>query len=272
MSAPVEIGPFGTEQLDEVPLQASPLARVLAQIRFPSLSALTGSDETAHAYAAGIRDQYPILEVQPELSVAITPGGLTQVPGSSHTWRLRSADEGWQISFGPTFFAIDTNSYTSRSDLSHRLEAAWQKFVGAVNPPFIDRIGVRYINRIVDQSIIGEISQLVRPEVLGSLAVVPPNHVRLGHSLSESLYQVDDLTALHARWGLLPPGAVLDPTLNPVPQGSWVLDLDSSRTEKADCDPAQVARRVSELAERAYRYFRWAVTPAFLHRFGADSV
>ncbi len=271
MSDPAEVSPFGTEHLDEVPLTSSPLARVLAQIRFPSLSALVGNDEVANAYAAAVRHDYPILEVQQELSVKIAPEGLTQVPGPSHTWRLRSADEGWQVSFGPTFLAIDTNAYTSRSDLVHRLEEAWRSFVATVDPPFIDRVGVRYINRIVDQAIIDEISHLVRRELLGGLAVMSPNNVRLEHSMSESLYQVGDLNALQVRWGLLPPGAMLDPTLEPVPGASWVLDLDSFHTEKTGCDPALVAHRVTDLSERAYRHFRWAVTPSFLNRFGADS-
>ena len=263
--------PFGQEHVDDVPLTSSPLARVLAQVRFPRLSALVSGDEVAHGVAAAMRADYPILHDEREVAVTITPEGVTQAPGSARIWHLRNADDNWQVSFGDTFLAIDTSAYSSRNNFSVRLETAWRCFADVVQPPFTERVGVRYINRMTDPERIHELSALVRPEVLGGLAV-PLHGVWLDHSISEALYHLGDLDGLQARWGLLPSGAVLDPTLPPVSERSWVLDIDSFRVGRGSIDPPDVAAQGRELGERAYRYFRWVVTPEFLKRFGGGVV
>ncbi len=263
--------PFGGEPIAEVPLADAPLARVLAQVRFPRLTALATGAETANAFAGAMRYGYPILTEQREVAVTITPEGVTQAPGAARVWQLRSADEQWQISFGDTFLAVDTAAYSSRSDFTARLVDAWTQFARVVEPPFVERVGVRYINRIDDDLNLTDLPRLVRSEVLGEVGAAQTGGVRLVHSVHEALYDLDAGDGLHARWGVLPPGAVLDPTIQPVPGPSWFLDLDAFRQGRHDVAPLEVGQRVQELAERAYRYFRWVITPHFLTRFQGDA-
>jgi uncharacterized protein (TIGR04255 family) len=262
--------PFSDQEVTEVPLRHAPLVRVLSQLRFPRLASLAVGDETANAFAAAMASDYPILDEQRELAVTITPEGMTQAPGSARLWKLRQGDETWQISFGDSFMAVDTSAYVSREDFRDRVVDAWQRFVEVVRPPFIERIGVRYINRITDSATLEGLPNLVRQDALGGLTVALDEGVKLNHSMHEALYHFDDLNGLQARWGILPPNAVLDPAVPPVPTSSWVLDLDAFQTGRNDVAPAQVASQVERLAERAYRYFRWVVTPTFLKRFGGD--
>lgn len=262
--------PFGDEQVNEVLLSETPLVRVVTQVRFPRLSALASGDEAASTFAAAVRSDFPILNESREMEVTITPEGITQAPGAGRTWQLQSADEKWQVSFGDAFFAVDTANYSGRADFSTRVGEVWRAFNDIVAPPFTQRVGVRYINRITDPDRLDELSTLVRPEVLGGLGV-PLGGVQLGHSMSEALYQVGEQDGLQARWGMLPPGAILDPTLSAVSERSWVLDLDSFRVDRGAADSAVVASQVTDLAERAYRYFRWVVTPEFLERFGGGA-
>lgn len=263
--------PFGNEQVAEVPLAAAPLVRVLAQVRFPRLAALVAGEDTANEFAAAMRADYPILNEQRELSVTITPEGVTQAPGTARVWQLRSADEQWQVSFGDSFLAVDTAAYRTRDDFAARVVDAWRRFVDVVRPPFVERVGVRYINRVADEDTINDLPTLVRAEALGGVTVALAGGVRLSHSMHEALYHLDELNGLQARWGVLPPGAVLDPTLAPVPETTWVLDLDAFRMGRNAVDPDEVDQHVQQLAERAYRYFRWVVTEEFLTRFGREA-
>jgi uncharacterized protein (TIGR04255 family) len=262
--------PFGDEPIAEVHLSAAPLVRVLAQVRFPRLTALATGEETANAFAVAMSGDYPILTEQREVAVSITPEGVTQEPGTSRVWRLLSADERWQVSFGDTFLAVDTAAYAAREGFAAQVAEAWQRFVEVVRPPFVERVGVRYINRIADQATLDDLPALIRPEALGGVSVALGGTVRLSHSMHEALYHLDDLNGLQARWGVLPHGALLDPTMQPVPGPSWVLDLDAFRLGRHEIVSEQVGRHVEQLAERAYRYFRWVVTPEFLIRFGGE--
>jgi uncharacterized protein (TIGR04255 family) len=87
--------------------------------------------------------------------------------------------------------------------------------------------------------------------------------------MTEALFRVDDQQLL-ARWGHLPPYATVDPYLvDPLDKKSWVLDLDAfidgTRPFLADT----LVTQAKALTERAYAFFRWAVTDEFLKRYGA---
>ncbi|MGA7088923.1 MAG: TIGR04255 family protein [Candidatus Dormiibacterota bacterium] len=260
-------GPFGSGPVDEVPLAQAPLVRVLAQVRIPKLVTMSGSDlaptldRVIHALAA----DYPIVTVQREQQITLTPGGIQQTPGQP-AWALRSSDSRWQLTLGETYVALMDAAYTNRQDFVDRLAQALTAFTEIVQPPYAERFGVRYVNRIEDQTQLSRLRELVRPEVLGGLAVPLTPDVALAQALSDSIYVVGQ-RFLRARWGLMPIGAVLDPTVPPTSSPSWVLDLDSFTQEQMPIDE-QFATVASELALSAYRYFRWVVTDAFLSTFG----
>jgi uncharacterized protein (TIGR04255 family) len=231
---------------------------------------LISGDEVIGNLAKIVRHKYPILEESPEPAFTITQDGIKQTPGDGRIWRLRSPDEKWQVSIGDTFIALDTSSYTSRDDLCNRLEEILTLFDELVDLPFVERIGIRYLNRVSDPDFIEHIEKYVRLEVRGGLATPLTNGVRLQHSLCDSLYSLDDLHSLQVRWGILPPRMVIDTSVPPVDTPSWTLDLDSSFTQKHEFDSNKVVAVTKDLADQAYRYFRWSITPDFLRRFGGS--
>lgn len=263
--------PFGTVPIAEVHLPRSPLLRALAQVRFPRLVAMSPQNiETTVGFVVEkLKDDYPILGEQREAQVTLTPEGVTQTPGA-RLWQMRSPDESWQVTLGETFVSLDTKAYTSRADFAQRLEVVLAGIADTIAPPFADRLGVRYTNRVEDSGLLLRIEELVRPEILGGLAVPRPEGVALVHTLSESLYTVGS-RMLHARWGLLPAGVLLDPTLPAPASSSWVLDLDSFTQVRSSFDAAELALAAEELAGAAYQYFRWVVTPEFLKAFGGET-
>ena len=262
-------GPFGSGAVDEVPLAQAPLVRVLSQVRIPKLVTMSGSDlaPTLDRVIHGLAADYPIVNVQHEQQITLTPGGIEQTPGQQ-VWALRSNDSRWQLTLGETYLTITDAAYTSREDFVDRLAHALTVFAEIVQPPYAERFGVRYINRIDDPAQLSSnrLRELVRPEVLGGLAVPLPPDVALAQALSDSLYIVGQ-RFLRARWGLMPIGAVLDPTVPSIASQSWVLDLDSFTQGQLPIDE-QFTTVAADLALGAYRYFRWVVTDEFLSTFG----
>jgi uncharacterized protein (TIGR04255 family) len=259
-------GPFDTEVLKEVRLLDPPLVRVLAQVRFPRLGVLARGG-VPDEFVRHVQDEYPIFLEGQEVQVTITPDGVSQEPHGGTRWQFRSGDESSQITLSDTFVSLDTARYHGRDDFCRRLEEVLQALRRAVMPPFVERLGIRYINQVTDPGQIMDLAAYVRPEVLGGLAVPLPDDVALQHSVCESLYAVDT-HGLHVRWGLMPAQVLLDPTVSPVSTPSWILDLDSFASARAVYEPASLTKETRRLAERAYRYFRWVVTPRYLEAYG----
>jgi uncharacterized protein (TIGR04255 family) len=260
--------PFGEDPVAEVSLTRSPLVRALAQVRFPRLVAMSAQniDATIGVAIERLKSDYPIFSEQREAQVTLTPEGVSQTPGA-RLWQLRSPDDAWQVTLGETFISLETKSYTSRADFVERLADVLTGVAETIAPPFAERLGVRYTNRIEDSALLLRLEELVRPEVLGGVAVPRPDGVVLVHTMSESLYKIES-RMLHARWGLLPPGVVIDPTLPQAAGSNWILDLDSFTQDRSSFDASTLASAAEELASAAYRYFRWVVTEEFLRAFG----
>ncbi|MFE3195068.1 TIGR04255 family protein [Nocardia sp. NPDC059240] len=270
MASVVLGSPFSTEPLVEVPLANPPLAQVLAQVRFAKVSQLWVGDAAARQVVASMTHEYPIFDQKQETGFHIGPDGIQPVPANAQIWQLQSQDRQWMITFGDSFFALTAWTYTSRTEFASRLQTAWQHFCNVIESVRHERVGVRYINRIAEPDVDG-LAKLVRPEMLGELATPLGAGVRRQHSISEATYAVDEREGLHVRWGLLPAGAAFDPTVPTVDSPSWVLDMDAYLAYPDNAPvlrPDDLAQTVKDLAERAYRYFRWSVTDDYLTAFG----
>jgi uncharacterized protein (TIGR04255 family) len=52
---------------------------------------------------------------------------------------------------------------------------------------------------------------------------------------------------------------------------SWVLDLDVYREGATEFSAEGIVAELAKLSKRAYRFFRWAITPEGLKQFGTSS-
>lgn len=249
----------------EVPLPSAPLVRVIAQVRFPQVLSIEKRDYVA-PFQEAIRAQYPVLRAEQTQGLLVGPEGASPMPPQV-IWRFADVEGNWRVSLAPEFVAIETTAYESRKNFFERFEAIAQALAEHVSPRVIDRIGVRYIDRVTGDAV-KEISKLVRPEILGILATPTAQHAR--HTLSESVFTVSEPAAqLLARWGLLPKGGTVDPAaIEPIAEPSWILDLDMFRAETRTFDPSEVVADTRSYAERIYTFFRWAVTDDFLRLYG----
>jgi uncharacterized protein (TIGR04255 family) len=256
--------PFTDPPPAEVPLVHAPLVRVIAQLRFPLVASIEQRDFIA-PFQEAIRASYPILRQEQTQQVLFGANIAPAVSSSSTAWRFNSEDGHWRVSLTADFLALETTKYTSRSNFLERLEAVVMALAAQIDPKLLDRLGIRYIDRISGDAL-ADIGRLVRPEVRGLGG--SPAAASVSHSITETVFTRDDVQVL-ARWGQLPLNVTLDPAaIEPSDAPSWILDLDmfSSRTVPFSVD--RVTADARRYMERLYTFFRWAVTDEFLRHFG----
>lgn len=261
--------PFGEVPVQEIRLERSPLERVFCQVQFPRLTELVAGSDGARTFASRLSPRYPILEERKGVAFEVTPEGVKPASAGEHIWQLRSGDDHWQVTFSNNFLAIHTDAYTTRGDFTDRFRWVLGEFFAAVSTPYVVRVGFRYLNLLQGPDVISSLPSLVRPEVLGGVAVAGGHSEFLQHSVSESLFLLDGDVGLQTRWGVVPEGAVLDLSVPPVTQRTWVLDIDAFTAGQMIADPDGIADSAAALGLRAYRFFRWVVTDAFLDEYGA---
>ena len=249
----------------EVPLANAPLVRVIAQVRFPLVVAVEQREFIA-PFQEAVRARYPVLRQEQTQGVLLSPAGVAPVPAQT-AWRFSDVEGHWRVSLTPDFLALETTSYTSRSDFLSRLREIVAALDEQVEPKLVDRLGLRYVDRIVGEAV-NEIAKLVRPEVRGIAGTAAGSHAL--HALSESMFAVDGARVL-ARWGRLPAGATVDPAaIEPTNELSWILDLDMFSASPVPFSVDRVVQDATRFAERIYTFFRWAVTNDFLRRYGGN--
>lgn len=251
----------------EIPLPQAPLVRVIAQVRFPLIASIERREFIA-SFQEALRTTYPVLRQEMVQSFAMGSQGVAHT-STQTIWRLYDLQGSWRLSLAPDFLALETTVYTSRSDFVDRLHTALCALHTHIGPELVDRLGLRYIDRVV-LSETEDITQLVRPDVSGLLATPLAPHIQ--EALSVSLFELPEVQAqLQARWGRIPAQGTIDPdALEPVDMPSWILDLDMSSKGPRSFDTEALVQDVRRYAERIYAMFRWVVTEEFLRRYGGE--
>ena len=209
-----------------------------------------------------IRGSYPILRPERTGVVVLSSGGAAPTP-QELIWRFGDLEQKWRVSLAPEFLAFETTSYTSRSDFLIKFGEALVALSKCISPRTVDRLGVRYIDRVTG---VDNIRRLLRPEICGIAGTAVAAHAQ--HFLSQAAFEVDN-SQFVAKWGYLPSNASLDPSaLEPINEPSWILDLDMFRASSWEFDIASLVKEARAYAERIYAFFRWAVTEEFLRRYG----
>lgn len=259
------MNPLRTEAPKEIPLDNAPLIRVIGQIRFPLVESINDGKPIA-PFQEEVKGSFPVLRKDVLPGLIVTPAGLTQGPEKT-IWRFSNIEETWRLSLAPDFVAIETTKYVSRTDFLSRLRTVY----GIVNEHFgisiIDRIGLRYIDRITVTEI-EDVLRLISPEATGILSTPLAADAEL--VFQENVLKLPEVEGkLRARWGVLPPNSTVDPSaIEPSPDQTWILDLDAYSTPKKAYTEDEMVALLDKFAEKSYSVFRWIVTDEFLNRYG----
>ena len=256
---------FNLPQVDEVHLTNAPLIAVLAQVMFGSLLSIKNEEEVSR-FQESIRDKYPVLKTEKNKTSTVDVVAGSVISTSEQTiWRFSDAQDIWRVSLSPEFVAIETRKYGTREEFSNRLSEILKAVAKQFNPTIMTRIGVRYVDRLQGGDL-DKISTLVNPTLVGLLNT--ELNVVVDVSINEALFKFDSKNVF-ARWGLLPPGATIDPNLvKPIRDRSWILDIDASTSDSKVWNHDFLLQEIESLADLSYKFFRWSVKPEFLRHFG----
>jgi uncharacterized protein (TIGR04255 family) len=261
--------PFGPESPEEILLPDNQLVEVIAQIRFPVVASIARQDFLG-PFQERIRSEYPILRQQFETGLVITPDGVAAQRESSAIWRLTNPEGSWTVSVAPGFVALQTTAYERRADFFVRLGRVLSAFEEEVKPGLFDRLGVRYVNRLVGEPWLKDLTRYIRKEALGLAQLNYANdQAVMSQYVAFAQFLIGE-AALLVRTAYLPPNATVDPSVEAISDPSWLLDLDMSTTPSAPgkFDSARLTALGEEHAANIYRFFRWAVTPEMIKRAG----
>lgn len=247
----------------EVPLKDAPLVLVIAQVRFPEVLMIEQRDFVA-PFQEALRAAYPVLRQEQTHRVVLGPDGFAPTKPAT-AWRFTDVAGNWRVSLTPEFLSLEAMTYTSRADFFERLRTVIAALNVHVEPKLVDRLGVRYIDRISGDALV-DIKRLIRPEVLGITGTRAGAHT--AHALSETMFKLPGANVL-ARWGRIPAGTTVDPSaIEAAEEDSWILDLDMFGTAQFEFDVDRIVSDAQKYAERIYTIFRWVVTDEFLRHYG----
>jgi uncharacterized protein (TIGR04255 family) len=255
--------PFVGTGPQEVHLADAPLVKVLCQIRFPTIASVDKKEFIA-PFQEAIRHSYPKLIKDQGVELSFGPQG-----GSFPTkviWRMLDKSMKWRISVGENFLSLDTSEYPGREIFIKALQEIIDKMQTIIRPDLVERIGLRYINKVLFNNI-EQLASWLHPGVLG--IVNEQLDENLSISLTETKFSFSEGMNLTGKWGLLPAGQSYDPTiLDPVERRSWILDIDGFSEASLDFDVEAILSRLDRLADIDYRFFRFIVTDSFLKEYG----
>jgi uncharacterized protein (TIGR04255 family) len=171
-------------ELDEAPLDRSPIVSVVWQLRFEDHPALV-APQTVLRFQEALGEFGPFkLNMLPKVQISVQAGGVdpenAPAPATSAGgggWRLTAADGAWQLSAESGSLAVEATRYgTWEKDFAPRLQSVLDALREVGSPLIESRLGLRYINVLTGSAVgkppileITELPGLVTPWLLGPL-------------------------------------------------------------------------------------------------------
>jgi uncharacterized protein (TIGR04255 family) len=259
--------PLGGPSPAELPLSRAPLERVIAQVKFPLILKIEDR-AAASTFQEAIRGDYPVLRQQQGHTVQIQlgPTGPVAMPSSNNIWQFADANDAWKLTLSRDSLTIETSAYQSRADFLARWTKVMAAMEGIFQPALAERVGMRYIDRIVGAHF-ERFDSFIQKDFLGSALATLKSQLK--HSLNEATFNVEEGELL-LRWGVMSAGMTPDPTsILILDKESFLLDIDVSSPTRRQFNSGDLSLTFQRLAERAYTVFRFAVTDEFLKAYGA---
>jgi len=243
-----------------------PLALVLVQIRWPEHAKLARDLETLALDFGAQLEAFPLFERRTDQGLEITPQGIRPIPGDP-AYQWKTIDDVWTVTLTRLSVSVHCIRHAGYNfeELRIHLERVLALVSDVLQVRTISRVGVRYVNRLSSPEVLARRPEVFSPEILGYSELKVGESVVLGQTMSQVIYQIDDVN-LQARSGMLIPGQTIDPAVAPLNQVAWVLDIDASVDRKIIFEAAEVLATVGRLADVDFDFFTLVV------KDGAESI
>ena len=140
-------------------LKGAPLRVALAQVRFASVHAIEKRDrvadfqeQLAHSYVA--RDP----QVPQTLTIQFGPLPIPPAPSAfapELVWPFEDRERGWSALLSSSSLALEASTYDDFDDFLAEFQSVLSALIATFNPREYSRLGLRYINEIVDWTVPG---------------------------------------------------------------------------------------------------------------------
>lgn len=247
-------------------LARSPLSLVVCQVKHER-NPHVADPKRALALHEVVKVSYPTFDenATQDVNMIVGSGGLQALPSETNRgWRLRSADEAWTVVVMSDFFALETTAYIDWDDFRDRLQTLTQTVEKEFGPSIERRIGLRYVDRIVDSSVTRPTDWRgkIDPALLGPIA-----HDELGPGVTttQGLVQlkIDQATNVVLRHGCFADAESDGDSV-------YLLDHDCARETTRPFVADDVMASVDSLHTTALQVFQASLTTDYFESLRKD--
>ena len=266
--------PFFGDVPGSVHLPKTPLTGVLVQMRFPEVLSISKpafvadfQEAIRQTYPQHVKQTYPQHVKEDGSQLSFGPDGPQR--SSIPTWRFLDTARKWRVTLTTDSLSLETRVYLSRDDFADRTSKLAKALQSAINPGYLTRLGIRYVDRIYGDQF-ANVKEFVRPEILGVFNTTLQD--RIDRTISE-VHAETDCGKLSSIWGYMPANQTHESSLMPaIAVPSWFFDIDTYQNFKEPIEFSHdgVRERTMQLATRSYGFFRWAVSDEFLKSYGGE--
>ena len=257
----------GLDRLSRVKFERTHLEGAAAEVRLVPAKAELSEADAVRVWEGLGKDSFPIFDrhAMNFLNLTLTPSGHQQTQESQVGWILASADRTTAVTLYSNLVAVQTAQYDHyRVSLGEPLARALALIVEATGASVINRIGLRFINRLQDLSAdtpefwAEHIQDGFSGPLTGSLA-----------RLVEAAHQQTQLRLEENATARIISGVFREKEGN---RYSFLVDLDVFREQAIAYEPQLCANLTRQLDRTALSLFSHVVTPAHLDDLGRLAV
>lgn len=243
-------------------LRKSPLALVVAQVRFPALLSIPTDDALLARFQDRIRDKYPYLFLGQEFGFNVGPQGVEQQQAASRLYQFADADRSWMVTLSAGSIALEARNYTDYEDFSERLLRILAAARDVYKIDLRQRLGLRYVNEIRHPDVQDPQgwAAFINPQLLGPLADTGLSSL-ITNSYQEIGLRLDNggLTLRHGHFG---EGSTVAPPPGDAPKGDgpfYLLDFDAYDEAGRDLDDHTIDELLKSYNHTMYQLLLWGV-------------
>lgn len=254
----------GLQGQTRVMLGRTYLEAAVAEVRF-----VAGQRELAEAAAAQVweqlgTDKFPVFEPSSQviMTVTITPSGAVPTQESQQGWLLATADRSTAITLLPSLVVVQTRDYQRYStSLGEPLTKALAAFTAATGVSRVQRLGLRYVNRLTDAdaSAPGFWRDHIREEFAGPLRGTFATLVAGAHQQVQ--LRLDETAGARIQSGVFEEQHASAGSRS---QYGYLLDLDVFREQASLYEPIRCANQVRQLNRTALALFAHVLSERYL--------
>ena len=196
------------------------------------------------------------------VSVTITPDGADQSVDTQHGWKFSSSDRSTAVSIMPAMVLVQTTRYERFSvSFAPILARALELFTDETNAELVQRIGLRYVNRLRDADVHSPQDWVprIRAPFAGTLSSDWSGLVE--QSLQATTLRLDATAGARVQNGVIPEdGSEL--------KYSYLVDIDVFREQTMPFNPSVCADHTRQLNRTALALFAQVLSPSYFNSLG----